>query len=278
MADCRTGAPGFPHGLYHGRGMRIATWNVNSLKIRLPRLEEWVGYARPDVLCLQETKVADTTFPHMAFSSLGYESVHHGDGRWNGVAILSRVGVDDVRAGFADPLEADAETRIITARCGGVLVSSVYVPNGRSVDSEHYRYKLAWMGKLRQHLDILSTPEDEVAVCGDFNIAPEDRDVWDPKAFEGSTHVTQPERDALGNLESWGLVDAFRAVYPEDRLFSYWDYRAGDFHEHRGMRIDLLLLSRPLADRLTWALVDRNARKGKLPSDHAPVLVDVSDT
>jgi exodeoxyribonuclease-3 len=256
--------------------MRIATWNVNSLKIRLPRVEEWLGYARPDVLCLQETKLADGAFPHMAFATLGYESVHHGDGRWNGVAILSRVGIDEVLSGFAETLDPDSETRIITARCGGTLVSSVYVPNGRSLDSEHYQYKLAWLDKLGQHLDLLTKPEDRVAVCGDFNIAPEDRDVWDPKAFEGATHVSPPERAALRGLEAWGLVDAFRARYGDDRLYSYWDYRAGDFHEHRGMRIDLVLLSGPLADRVTWALVDRNARKGKLPSDHAPVIVDVA--
>jgi len=257
--------------------MRIATWNVNSLKIRLPRVEEWLGYARPDVVCLQETKLADATFPHLAFSALGYESVHHGGGQWNGVAILSRVGVDDVVDGFAAPLDPDSDTRIITARCGGAVVSSIYVPNGRSLDSDHYQYKLAWLQKLRQHLDLVSGPDEHVAVCGDFNIAPEDRDVWDPKAFVGATHVSQPERDALGALEEWGLVDAFRARYPDDQLYSYWDYRAGDFHQHRGMRIDLVLLSQSLAAGVTWALVDRNARKGKLPSDHAPVLVDVAD-
>jgi exodeoxyribonuclease-3 len=257
--------------------MRIATWNVNSLKIRLPRVEEWLAYARPDVLCLQETKLADGAFPQMAFSTLGYDSVHHGDGRWNGVAILSRQGIEDIVSGFASPLEPDPETRILTARCGGVLVSSVYVPNGRSVGSDHYEYKLAWIDKLRQHLDLLGGPDQALAVCGDFNIAPEDRDVWDPKAFVGSTHVSEPERDALEKLEKWGLVDAFRARYPGDGLYSYWDYRAGDFHEHRGMRIDLVMLTKPLASAITWALVDRNARKGKLPSDHAPVVVDVAD-
>jgi exodeoxyribonuclease-3 len=255
--------------------MRIATWNVNSLKVRLPRVEEWLAYARPDVLCLQETKLADATFPHLAFGGLGYESVHHGDGRWNGVAILSRVGIDDVVSGFADPLDPDSDTRVITARCAGLSVTSVYVPNGRSLDSEQYEYKLGWMAKLRQHLDLLASPDQRVAVCGDFNIAPADPDVWDPKAFVGSTHVSQAERDSLAHLEDWGLLDAFRARYPDDGLFSYWDYRAGDFHEHRGMRIDLVLLTRPLADSLAWAVIDRNARKGKLPSDHAPVLVDV---
>ncbi len=255
--------------------MRIATWNVNSLKVRMPRVEEWLSYATPDVLCLQETKLADATFPHMAFGALGYESVHHGDGQWNGVAILSRVGIDRASFGFADPVEADSETRLVTASCGGVVVSSVYVPNGRSVDSEHYKYKLGWLQKLRHHLDVVASDDQRVAVCGDFNIAPEDADVWSPEAFIGSTHVTEPEREALRDLESWGLVDAFRQRYPQDRLYSYWDYRAGDFHEHRGMRIDLLLLSKPLAERMSWALVDRNARKGKLPSDHAPVLVDI---
>jgi exodeoxyribonuclease-3 len=267
------GAPGTHR--YDDRVMRIATWNVNSLKVRMARVEEWLGYARPDVVCLQETKLADAAFPHMAFSALGYESVHHGAGQWNGVAILSRVGIDDVVEGFAVGIEADTDTRLITARCGGVAVTSVYVPNGRSVDDPHYTYKLGWLDRLRSHLDATSSSEQAVAVCGDFNIAPDDRDVWDPARFVGSTHVTAAERDALARLEEWGLVDAFRSRYHQDRLYSYWDYRAGDFHEHRGMRIDLLLLSAPLASTLSWALVDRSARKGKQPSDHAPVFVDV---
>jgi exodeoxyribonuclease-3 len=255
--------------------MRIATWNVNSLKIRLPRVEEWIGYAEPDILCLQETKLADATFPHMAFAALGYETAHHGDGRWNGVAIVSRVGIDDVVAGFAEGLEADPDTRLITATCGGVRVCSVYVPNGRSLDDPHYQYKLSWMQRLRQHLEQVADPSDPVVVCGDFNIAPEDRDVWSPAAFVGSTHVSPPEREALAHLEQWGLEDAFRLRYDQDRLYTYWDYRAGDFHEHRGMRIDLVLVTKPLAEHVTWAIVDRNARKGKLPSDHAPLVVDM---
>jgi exodeoxyribonuclease-3 len=255
--------------------MRIATWNVNSLKARLSRVEEWLGYAEPDILCLQETKLADATFPHLAFAGLGYESIHHGDGRWNGVAILSRVGIDDPVMGFSEGLEADSDTRLITATCGGVHVSSVYVPNGRALGDPHYEYKLSWMDRLRRHVDQTAAPADGVAVCGDFNVAPDDRDVWDPSAFVGSTHVSQPERDALAQLEGWGLQDAFRLRYDQDGLFTYWDYRAGDFHQHRGMRIDLALVSKPLADRVTWAIVDRNARKGKLPSDHAPLVIDV---
>lgn len=237
-----------------------------------------MAYARPDVLCLQETKLADAAFPHLAFGALGYEVAHHGDGRWNGVAICSRVGLDDVVSGFAPGLEADPDTRLVTARCGGVSVTSVYVPNGRSLEDDHYRYKLAWLETLGSHLSAVAEPGGDVAVCGDFNIAPDGRDVWDESRFVGSTHVSEPERAALARLGDWGLRDAFRERYPEDLLYSYWDYRAGDFHQHRGMRIDLILLSATLADRVSWALVDRNARKGKQPSDHAPVLVDVERT
>ena len=257
--------------------MRIATWNVNSLKARLARVEEWLVEARPDVLCMQETKLADAAFPAMTFAGLGYESVHHGSGQWNGVAILSRVGIEDPIDGFAAGIEADSDTRLITARCGGVQVSSVYVPNGRSLDDPHFDYKLSWFARLRQHLESTSTPDRPVAVLGDFNVAPEDRDVWDIKKFADSTHVSEAERAAVRDLQGWGLVDAFRLCYPDtDRLYSYWDYRAGDFHQGRGMRIDLVLVTRPLADVVTWALIDRNARKGKLPSDHAPVVVDLA--
>jgi len=241
----------------------------------MERALEWVSYAGPDVLCLQETKLGDAAFPHMAFSALGYDSVHHGSGQWNGVAILSRVGLESPVMGFADGADPDPDTRLISALCGGVHVSSVYVPNGRSVGSDHYVYKLSWLARLGRHLDVLASPEEQVAVCGDFNIAPEDKDVWDPAAFVGSTHVTPEERAALARLEDWGLVDAFRSRWQDDRLYTYWDYRAGDFHEHRGLRIDLALVSRPLADKVTWSLVDRNARKGKLPSDHAPLFVDI---
>ncbi len=257
--------------------MRIATWNVNSLNVRLPRVEEWIGYARPDVLCLQETKLADTAFPGVAFEALGYQSVHHGSGRWNGVAILSRMPITDVVYGFCEGLEADREARLVSATCGGVRVSSVYVPNGRSVGSEHYAYKLSWFDRLRRHLDATADPDAPVAVCGDYNVAPEASDVWDPAHFVGSTHVSEAERAALADLEAWGLQDAFRLRYQEDRLYTYWDYRAGDFHQHRGMRIDLVLVSRPMAEKVTYALVDRFARKGKLPSDHAPLLVDFAD-
>lgn len=254
--------------------MRIATWNVNSLKARLPRVEEWLAYAQPDVLCMQETKLSDATFPAMAFQALGYESAHHGRGQWNGVAILSRVGIDDVVDGFCEGLEADQDTRLVSATCGGVRVHSVYVPNGRALDDPHYQYKLDWLSRMRVHLENTCDPDTAVAVCGDFNVAPEDRDVWDPKRFLKTTHTSKPEREALQRLGDWGLQDAFRAVHQEDRLYTYWDYRAGDFHQHRGMRIDLVLASKPLVEKVAYALIDRFARKGKLPSDHAPLLVD----
>ena len=233
--------------------MRIATWNVNSLNVRLPRVEEWIGYAQPDILCLQETKLADAAFPYMAFEALGYEVAHNGSGRWNGVAIVSRVGLDDVVAGFlgeSPPLfEAEEqEARLLSATCGGVRVASVYVPNGRALDSEHYAYKLTWFKALRAHLDTHCDPTTGVVVCGDFNVAPEDRDVWDPKKFLKVTHTSQPERAALEALRDWGLVDAFRLLYDQERLFSYWDYRAGDFHQGRGMRIDLVYVSASLAE------------------------------
>ncbi len=216
------------------------------------------------------------TFPAMGLQALGYESAHHGQGQWNGVAILSRVGLEDPIAGFSGEKEADiVESRFLSATCGGVRVSSVYVPNGRAVGTEHYEAKLAWLEQLRTHLAETCDPRAMVAVCGDFNIAPDDRDVWDATKVHGATHVSEPERKALAAICEWGLIDAFRLRYSQDRLFSWWDYRAGDFHQGRGMRIDLALVTQPLAERVEFALIDRNARKGKLPSDHAPLLVDI---
>ena len=259
--------------------MRIATWNVNSLKARLERVEEWLEYARPDVLCLQETKLADKNVPALAFSALGYESVHFGYNQWNGVAILSKVGIEDPANGFGedveDPYAEDA--RMLAATCGGIRVVSVYVPNGREVPSEFYDRKLAWFDRLAEWLEAHHGAKDPMVVTGDFNVAPEDRDVWSTAAFVGSTHVTEPERAAIKRLEHWGLVDTFRRMYDGENLYSYWDYRGGDFHQGRGMRIDLVLASAPLADRVRWCVIDRNARKGQLPSDHAPVVIDVDD-
>src|SRR3954447_18676703 len=242
--------------------MRLATWNVNSLKVRLPRIEAWLAEVQPDVACLQETKVSDSGFPALAFGALGYEAAHHGQGQWNGVAILSKVGLADVVVDFADGGPPDVDARLITATCAGVRTMSVYVPNGRALEDDHYQYKLAWLARLKAHLAATCTPGMDVAICGDFNIAPTDNDVYDASKFAGATHVSRPERAALAELEGWGLHDAFRAVWPDaEKVFSWWDYRAGDFHEGRGMRIDLVLASASLASRIRWAVIDRNARK-----------------
>ena len=238
----------------------------------MPRVEEWLATVEPDVLCLQETKMADAQFPAMTFTGMGYDSVHHGQGRWNGVAILSKVGLSDSLSGFDDGREPDPDARIVWATCGGVRIASVYVPNGRALDNDHYTYKLDWLGRLRSHLDQHEDPADPVLICGDWNIAPDDRDVWSTDAFEGSTHVSAPEREALDSVKEWGLIDVFRERYDADGLFSYWDYRGGDFHQKRGMRIDYHLVTESLASVSRSDLVDRNARKGTKPSDHAPVL------
>jgi exodeoxyribonuclease-3 len=250
----------------------LATWNVNSLKARLDRVTAWLDEVRPDVLCIQETKMNDAAFPALAFQEMGYDTAHRGQGQWNGVAILSRVGLSDVRTQFATG-EPDAEARLISAECGDCTVVCVYVPNGRALDHDHYQYKLRWMKQLRDHVAAIADPTDQVVVAGDFNIAPRDIDVWDPAALEGSTHVSAPEREVLDNLCEWGLVDVFREQHPEPNLFSWWDYRNGSFHRGWGMRIDLTLVSRSVATNATWTSVDRNARKGEQPSDHAPVLV-----
>jgi exodeoxyribonuclease III len=258
---------------YRADAMRIATWNVNSLGARLGRIESWLAELQPDIACLQETKLADDAFPSLTFQAMGYESFHHGQGQWNGVAILSKVGIDDPAVGFGDG-DHDPEARIVWATCGGVRVASCYVPNGRSVGHEQYDYKLAWLDRLAQHLERSCDPSAAVAVMGDFNIAPDDRDVWDPAKFIGETHVSEPERAALKRLIDWGLVDVFRTRYDGGGLFSWWDYRAGNFHKRQGMRIDLILATHVLVDRVGLVLIDRNARKGELPSDHAPVFAD----
>lgn len=257
--------------------MRIATWNVNSLKARLGRVEEWLADVQPDVLCMQETKLADDAFPALTFAAMGYESAHHGQGQWNGVAILSKVGLTEVVPNFGDGGVPDPDARIITARCGGVQVTSVYVPNGRSLDHEHYQYKLRWLAQLRSHVAALASPDQAVVVAGDFNIAPTDADVYDPRKFVDSTHTSPAERALLAELCEWGLTDVFRHQHPESGIYSWWDYRAGDFHQGRGLRIDLVLASAPVLARATWSIIDRNARKGQSPSDHAPVIVDIAD-
>jgi exodeoxyribonuclease III len=256
--------------------VRVATWNVNSVKQRLPRLLPWLDERRPDVLCLQETKLADEAFDELLgeeLASRGYAFARNGEAQWNGVALLSRVGLDDVVAGLpGGPSFSHTEARAVSGTCDGIRVHCVYVPNGREPDSEHYRYKLDWLAALGTVLD--GGPE-EVMVCGDINIAPADIDVFDPGAFVGQTHVTPAERAALQALQARGLRDVVRERWPTERVFTYWDYRAGMFHQDMGMRIDLVLASTHVADRSKAAWVDRQARKGTKPSDHAPVIVDL---
>jgi exodeoxyribonuclease III len=258
--------------------VRLATWNVNSIKQRVPRLLPWLDERRPDVVCLQETKLADEAFADLLAEQLvsrGYELALNGEVQWNGVAILSKVGLDDVVPGVAGaPGFPLPEARAVSATCGGIRVSSVYVPNGRVPDSDHYQYKLKWLAALAEQ--VRSGPSETV-VCGDMNIAPTDEDVFDPEAYIGQTHVTAPEREALGQLQSLGLRDVVRDRWPGKRVFTYWDYRAGMFHQDLGMRIDLVLATEAVSDRVRAAWVDRQARKGSGPSDHAPVIVDLDE-
>lgn len=273
--------------------MRIATWNVNSLKARADAVAIWLDRVAPDVVLLQETKLGDADVPTLLFAERGYTLLHHGEGRWNGVAIASRVGiadpvvnfgdgpVRDSRAGADHATDADSfdplrEARFVSAVCGGVRVASLYVPNGREVDSPWYAGKLRWLARLERWLGETCTPGDALLLGGDWNVAPEDADVWDTAALAGSTHVTAAERDALARLRAWGLADLWRSAHPEPGRFSWWDYRAGAFPRNQGMRIDLLYGSASVAARVAWTEIDRTARKGPpTPSDHAPVIVDL---
>jgi exodeoxyribonuclease III len=269
--------------------MRIATWNVNSLRARLDKVTWWLERARPDVLLMQETKLSDADAPADVFGRAGYELAHHGEGRWNGVAIASRVGITDVVANFGEPLrpaatsdtgddEPLAEARMLSAVCGGVRLVSLYAPNGRVVDSPFYQAKLAWYERLARWLEQAATPTDALVLGGDYNVAPTDADVWDPAACHGGTHVSEPERRAFGRLCAWGLSDAYRLHHREPGRFTWWDYRAGNFHKNFGMRIDHLLVTASVAGRVVASEIDREARKGKpIPSDHTPLVVDLDE-
>lgn len=259
--------------------MRIATWNVNSIGARLPRLLAWLESAQPDVLALQELKCTSDDFPHLPIQALGYEAVAHGNGRWNGVAILSRIGLADVTLDLTGQPAYDevVETRAVGATCGGVRVWSVYVPNGREPDHDHYRYKLDWFDALRETVaaELSAEPDQPFAVIGDFNVAPTDADVWDVTQFADSTHVTPAERVALARVRSEGLQDVLpRSLKGEP--YTFWDYRNGAFHRAWGMRIDLVYANAAFAGLVDDAWIDRNERKGKGASDHAPVVVDLT--
>jgi exodeoxyribonuclease III len=260
--------------------MRIATWNVNSVLARLPRLLEWLEQAAPDVVCLQETKVGPDAFPADAITELGYEVAQNGEGRWNGVAIVSKAGLADVAPGLPGdpgfPDEKTLEARTIAATCGPVRLRSVYVPNGRTPDDPHYAYKLRWLAALRSAVAADAAGSVPFAVMGDFNVAPADDDVWDPAVFVGSTHVTPAKRAELAALRETGLTDVVPRIEKGPHPYTYWDYRGGAFHKGMGMRIDLVYANAALAGAVSDAWVDREARKGKGPSDHAPVIVDLS--
>jgi exodeoxyribonuclease-3 len=267
--------------------MRIATWNVNSLKARLEKVLWWLDRAKPDVLLMQETKLSDADAPAKAFEQAGYELVHHGEGRWNGVAIACRCGIGGIITNFGEPLrraetsetgddEPLAEARMVSAECGGVRIICVYAPNGRLVGSPFYEAKLVWFDRLARWIHKAVTPDVPAVIGGDFNVAPEDIDVWDPRACHGGTHVSERERKAFARLSSAGFVDAYRLHHPEPGRYTWWDYRAGNFYKNFGMRIDHVLVTTSIKHRVVWAEIDREARKGKpIPSDHAPLVIDL---
>jgi exodeoxyribonuclease-3 len=262
--------------------MRLATWNVNSLKARLDRVLAWTEAIGPDILLMQETKLKDEAMPELDFRALGYEVAHHGLGQWNGVAIASRIGIDNVQAGLpTSDGWTDDGGRFIAATCGGVRVASIYVPNGRVVGSEFYEQKLVWLDRVNEWLITRCDPGVPMAVCGDYNVAPADDDVYDPAAVHGATHVSGPEREAVARMRDWGLIDVVRRFHPEPGFFTWWDYRAGNFHKNLGMRIDHVYVTEPLAARAVAAERDRDARKPStypgIPSDHAPLVVDFKE-
>ena len=267
--------------------MRVATWNVNSLKTRLPKVAWWLERAQPDILLMQETKLADADAPRDELAKLGYQLVHHGEGGWNGVAIATRTAATEVTTNFGLPLVAPAtpeapddeplrEARMVSAVWNGVRFVSLYAPNGRTLGSIYYQAKLAWYVQLQRWLRETRQATEPLVLGGDFNVAPEDADVWDPALCHGGTHVSAPERQAFAELLRWGLVDSYRRLHGEPDRYSWWDYRAGNFYKNFGMRIDHLLVTNAVAARIVWAEIDREARKGKpIPSDHAPVIIDL---
>jgi exodeoxyribonuclease-3 len=265
--------------------VRLATWNVNSIRARVDRVTDWLERADVDVLAMQETKCSDDQFPAMPFLAAGYDVVHCGFNQWNGVAIASRVGLDDVQVGFEGQptwsdkpeVEAAAEARALGATCDGVRVWSLYVPNGRTVDSAHYMYKLEWLAALRVTAQQWLTDDSaaRIALVGDWNIAPTDEDVWSVEYYQGSTHVTPAERTAFSAIVDAQFTDVVRPFTPGPGVYTYWDYTQLRFPKNRGMRIDFILASPALAQRVTHAEIVREERKGKAPSDHAPVLVEL---
>jgi exodeoxyribonuclease III len=250
--------------------MLIGTWNVNSIRMRLDRMLQWLERRKPDIVCLQEIKVTNEDFPVGPLNEIGYQCLVHGQKTYNGVAILTRSPARNVVRSF--PADPDTQSRLLACQIGAIHIVNIYAPNGSEVGSEKYTYKLEWYARLRSFVDSLATPQDSVLVCGDFNVAPEDRDVWDPKIWRDQILFSEPEKAAFRNLMGWGFKDALRLHHAEGGIYTWWDYRSGAFHRGWGVRIDHFLLSPPLAQRCSAIEVDRNERKGEKPSDHAPVL------
>jgi len=256
--------------------VKLATWNLNSIRARQARLSAWLAAAQPDVLCLQETKITDDEFPHDALRAAGYHAATFGQRSYNGVAILAREPPADIARGLGDA-EPDDEARIIAATVRGLRVVCVYVPNGQDLASDRFPYKLAWFGRLRRYLERTATPDTPLVVCGDMNVTADDRDVWSPEKWAGHIHCTPEERAALANLAAFGLVDVFRAHHPDGGVYSWWDYRGVSFFKNQGLRIDHVLATRAIAARCTACTIDRDARKGQDASDHAPVVATFAD-
>lgn len=256
--------------------MKLVTWNVNSIRAREKRLFAWLDTEKPDVICLQETKVEDSGFPFEALREAGYEVATYGQKSYNGVAIASKRPLEDVTRGFADGV-ADDEARVIAATTYGIRVVCLYVPNGQALDSDRYPYKLAWFGRLREFLARTSSPSADVVVCGDMNVTADDGDVWAPDQWRDKIHCSTPEREALASVRAWGLVDVFRTLTPAGGVWSWWDYRGVSFFKNQGLRIDHILVSESIAKRTSACTIDRNARKGQDASDHAPVILTIAD-
>jgi exodeoxyribonuclease-3 len=256
--------------------MKIATWNVNSIRARMERLREWLVAQTPDVLCLQETKVEDDLFPALELESLGYRVAAYGQKTYHGVAVLARLPLDDIVRGLGDGVE-DAQARFLVVRVGGVRVGSLYVPNGQAVGTDKFAYKLAWLQRLRAWLFAHADAGQPLVLCGDFNVAPEDRDVHDPEAWRDQVMCHPDERAALAEVRRWGLVDVFRRLNPDPGRYTWWDYRQLSFPKNRGLRIDHILCTERMAARCRSVAIDRDARKGQAPSDHAPVIAEFAD-
>jgi exodeoxyribonuclease III len=254
--------------------VKLVTWNINSIRARTDRLVAWLASEAPDVLCLQETKVEDEGFPTAALADRGYHIATYGQRSYNGVAIASKTPLEDVQRGFGDG-EPDDEARVIAATTSGVRVICVYVPNGQDLTSPKYEYKLAWYRRLRRYLDTRHVATDRLVVCGDTNVTADDRDVWSPEKWAGQIHCSPAERAAFANVIEFGLVDVFRTHHPDGGIYSWWDYRGVSFFKNQGLRIDYILATPSVAERVTACTIDRTARKGQDASDHAPVIATI---